>query len=431
MCTPGRYPSRSIARRRDRRCGRVPRDRGRRWRTAGSRSSGCRRCATPMAPTPLARRRQGPASAPGSPTRRRRRGARRRWQRRDLSRASATLISPNAGWTRLTTTAATPNPRVTSWSANQPASSMVSRRGEVTRTKRVESARRSDATASARSRKPASIPANAWKKAAASVRASEPTTRPIARNTGWLATDNILKPVRVGSISSLNTGWSRKSRQHAGSFEEVERVAAGRRVDHDQVEAQIEVQLVQRLGCHELLRAAQGIGHVPVEPVLHDARRLGLVGGVGANDALEHRRRVEHHRPQLAVDAVQLDRLRLAGQPALQAERVGQPPGRVDGDDDHPTPGARRRQADRGGDRRLADSSGPTADDDVGILEQGAQRGSPSTKVSMSSGVSAAVGNVPRTIRSSVIAAASRSSSAVWAAWRSVRNRAAATASST
>ena len=47
--------------------------------------------------------------------------------------------SPNGGWTRLTTPAMRSMPCSASWSANQTASSTVSRRGEATSTKRVAS----------------------------------------------------------------------------------------------------------------------------------------------------------------------------------------------------------------------------------------------------------------------------------------------------
>ncbi len=45
--------------------------------------------------------------------------------------------------------------------------------------------------------------------------------------------------------------------EHPGRLEEVERVAARRRVDDHEVEAVVAVQLVQRLGRHVLLGAAQ------------------------------------------------------------------------------------------------------------------------------------------------------------------------------
>ena len=64
-------------------------------------------------------------------------------------------------------------------------------------------------TAIARSRNPASIPENAWKKATESLNTSEPTTLPIARSNGCVAVEMILKPPLVGSIISLNTLWSR------------------------------------------------------------------------------------------------------------------------------------------------------------------------------------------------------------------------------
>ena len=87
----------------------------------------------------------------------------------------------------------------------------------VTSTNLVVSALRSDATFSARSRNPPSIPAKAWKKAAASASVSVPTTRPIARSTGWLASESTRSPVRVGSMIRRNTLWSRKRASTPGA----------------------------------------------------------------------------------------------------------------------------------------------------------------------------------------------------------------------
>ena len=96
----------------------------------------------------------------------------------------------------------------------------------ATSTNSVASARSSAITSSARWRNPPSIPANAWKKATASASTSEPTTLPIARSTGCVATLTIRMPGRAGSISSLNRRWSRKRASTPGRVEEVEGVAA-------------------------------------------------------------------------------------------------------------------------------------------------------------------------------------------------------------
>ena len=52
---------------------------------------------------------------------------------------------------------------------------------------------------------------------------------------------------------------------------------------------------------------------------------------------------------------------------SVQAERLGQPPGRVDGEDDDAAPGLRGGQRQRGRRRRLAHAAGAAADDDPGV----------------------------------------------------------------
>ena len=235
---------------------------------------------------------------------------------------------------------------------------------EVTSTNLVASALSSAATVSARSRNPASMPAKAWKKAAASASASEPTTRPIARRIGWLASDSTRNPVPRRQHDQLEHRVVEEAGEHAGRLEEVERVPARRRVDDDEVEPLIGVQLVQRLRRHELLRAAEGVRHVAVEAVLHDPRRLLLARRVAS---------APHARTSPACRAssptarrrqpVELDPLRLAGEPARKPERVGQPAGRVDRDDHDATARACRGEPDRGGDGGLADAARPAAHD--------------------------------------------------------------------
>ena len=59
-----------------------------------------------------------------------------------------------------------------------------------------------------------------------------------------------------------------------GRVEEVERVASGRRVDDDQIEVALVVQLVQLLHRHVLLGATERTGDVAIEAVVEDPLRL-------------------------------------------------------------------------------------------------------------------------------------------------------------
>ena len=66
---------------------------------------------------------------------------------------------------------------------------------------------------------------------------------------------------------------SSRSRRR-GRVEEVERVAGRRRVDDDEVEVAVVVELVELLHRHVFLRAAERAGHVAIEAVVEDALRL-------------------------------------------------------------------------------------------------------------------------------------------------------------
>ena len=93
------------------------------------------------------------------------------------------------------------------------------------------------------------------------------------------------------------------------------------------------VQLVQLLHRHVLLRARQRAGDVAVEAVGEDA--LGLLGSDSACLATRSsnvRLGVEHQGPQLARPVAVDLRLGVFVEP-FEAERVGQPLGRVDRDD--------------------------------------------------------------------------------------------------
>ena len=126
-------------------------------------------------------------------------------------------------------------------------------------------------------------------------------------------------------------------------------------------------QLAELLHRHVLLRAGERAGDRLVEGVGQDL--LGLLrGGVGRHDLVEGALHVEHHRVERAarrgVDAGD----RPGGVVELgEAEGLGQPPRRVDGEDDDLAPVLGRPQPERGGRGGLADPAGAAADDDPGV----------------------------------------------------------------
>jgi hypothetical protein len=112
----------------------------------------------------------------------------------------------------------------------------------------------------------------------------------------------------------------------------------------------------------------RGPGDVPVERVGQDPLDLLVGVGVAPNQTIEGRRRVEHHRPQLAVGfprlvGVQLDPLWFGGQAVLQTERIRQPACRVDRDHHGAAAPSGRFEAQHRRRRRLAHAAGPAAHD--------------------------------------------------------------------
>ncbi len=144
--------------------------------------------------------------------------------------------------------------------------------------------------------------------------------------------------------------------------EEVEGIAGRGGVHHHQVEPALLHQLVELLHGHVLLGARQRPGQVPVDPV--DLDVLGLLGGVrvALDQVVEGPLGVEHEGVELAGPGP-VDPGGLVGE-GVEAERVGQSSGRVDGD--HAGPPAQPGGLEGEGGRRggLAHPARSAADDD-------------------------------------------------------------------
>ena len=165
-----------------------------------------------------------------------------------------------------------------------------------------------------------------------------------------------------------------------GRVEEVEGVARRRRVEDEQVVVAALVDLVELLHRHVLLRAGERARDLPVDPVVEDPLAGLLVGSVALDHLVEGRLRVEHHRPELARrPGRRPPRSKSAGSTCalgvaelVEAERVGEPLGRVDRQHRDPLAARRHPGRDRRRGRRLADAAGADADAD-----RRARRGSP------------------------------------------------------
>src|SRR6266540_57180 len=159
--------------------------------------------------------------------------------------------------------------------------------------------------------------------------------------------------------------------------QEVERRARRRGVHHQQLVAPGLVQLVELLHGHVLLRAGQGRGEALVEPVGEDALGLLVVARLALDDLVEGAAHVQHHRVQAArlpqLRPLAAHRPRLVGE-HVQAEGLGQPPGRVDGEHAGAPPLLRAPQRHRRRRRGLADPAGAAAHHDAGRADDRLQR---------------------------------------------------------
>ena len=236
---------------------------------------------------------------------------------------------------------ATLRPSLSSRCAKNSASSIASRRGEVTSTNAAPLSARSARTCSARSRKPASIPSNARKNATMSSTTSEPTTRDTVRRNVCTATLATLQVRARRHHQQPEDAVVEHAQQPVGRVEEVERVTGRRSVDDDDLVAAVLVQLVELLHRHVFLRARERARHVAVEAVVEDAFGLFLADRVARDESVERRLRVEHQRREPAArgrGAVGIPQLarhlaRRVGE-RVEPERVGEPLRRVDRHDD-------------------------------------------------------------------------------------------------
>ena len=126
-----------------------------------------------------------------------------------------------------------------------------------------------------------------------------------------------------------------------GGVEEVESVAGRRRVDDDEVVVALGVDLVEPLHGDVVVTLDEARRDVPVERVGQNLVAGAAVGRVAANEGVPRLLRVEHGRPQLAPRPDAGGPEGLVGDPvllvadAVEAEGIGQPPGRVDGEHEH------------------------------------------------------------------------------------------------
>ncbi len=154
----------------------------------------------------------------------------------------------------------------------------------------------------------------------------------------------------------------------AGGVEKIKGVACRGCVHHHQVEPAFLHQLVELLHGHVLLGARERAGEIAVDAVDLDVLRLLGRVRIALDQVVKGALGVEHQRVEPAGPGA-VDRRGFVGQRA-DTQRIGQPAGRVDGDHagGAAQPGRLQRQ-DRGR-GRLPDAAGTAADDDGPLEDQ-------------------------------------------------------------
>ena len=127
---------------------------------------------------------------------------------------------------------------------------------------------------------------------------------------------------------------------------------------------------MQPLDRHVLLRSRQRARDRAIHRVLEDCFGLLGVGGLLVHEPIECRGGVEHQRPQLtgrlggAATRQTGHAVRRIGRgTGLETQCVGEPPGRIDGDHDDSTAGARGSNAEGRRCGGLSDAAGTARDD--------------------------------------------------------------------
>jgi hypothetical protein len=155
-------------------------------------------------------------------------------------------------------------------------------------------------------------------------------------------------------------------------LEEVDGVPRRRCVDDDQVEAAGRVDLVEALHRDVVVALHEPARDVLVERVGEDGVARGRIGGVATHEVVPRLLRVEHGGPQLAARLHPCVEERLPGHlgldvaEGLEAQRVGQALGRVDGEHEHLAAVVDRgHRRDGGGGGGLPHAAGTAVDHDL------------------------------------------------------------------
>ena len=221
------------------------------------------------------------------------------------------------------------------------------------------------------------------KNSAMSWRNRDPSTRSAIWLNGFEAAAN--RRERYGTVSHLSSREPKNSIIRLGRVEHVEGVPRRWRVDDDQVEPAGGVQLVEAFHRQVVVAVDEAAGDVLVERVgEHGGAHLG-VGRMPPDQFVPPGLGVEHRRPQLAAwfDAVGGELLG-RHQPGFvadrsDAERVGQPARRVDGEHEHATADlGRRLHRHRRRRRGLADTARPAHQHHLARRQQRRQIGASS-----------------------------------------------------
>jgi hypothetical protein len=154
--------------------------------------------------------------------------------------------------------------------------------------------------------------------------------------------------------------------------EQIDRVSRRRSVDHDQVVVIAGPQLMQPFDGHVLLCAAQRPGDAAIDRVAEDGLGALFVPGAVDDQAVERGLGIEHLGPQrtggMIGRATDFARF-VSAIGRVDAQGVGEPLCRIDGDDNDLAAEAGGDERERRGHAGLADPTGPAGDDQFCIAE--------------------------------------------------------------
>ena len=152
-----------------------------------------------------------------------------------------------------------------------------------------------------------------------------PVARFITENSIPVPRPNTLRPRNPGAVKNCERARVDERGELLGRVDEVERVAGGRRVEHEQVVAALLVQLVELLHRHVLLRAGHRVRELLVDAVREHgvARRAsGACHSISSSKVRLASSIIAHSSPSTSAVRPGVSSLPSSGRPSESASRL-------------------------------------------------------------------------------------------------------------